>query len=258
MTMIRWRTRIVTACFAFTLAGCFFAKPLDTKYYLIDYIPTPPKERLEKGPYPFVLRVRDCNIAEAYRRSQIVYRQSANQMEFYGFHLWAVDPDRMIGDLAIKHLKAAKLFDNVTRTLETYVPDYFLGCDIQGIEEYDNKNNWYAHLALEYQIEDAKTNQIVWKKLYDLRKKVALQEPVYVVRELTYLLETINNRMTQELDVALDEIKYNRDMAKTDSASSKANSAAVNVVENHETPIDTTLSVEPPMPAKKTKRKAKN
>ena len=89
------------------LAGCFFAKPQVTQYYVLDYLPTPPKERLEKGPYPFVLRVRDCTIAEAYRRSQIVYRASANQMQFYGLHLWAVDPDRMINDLAIKHLKAS-------------------------------------------------------------------------------------------------------------------------------------------------------
>ncbi len=196
------------------LTGCYFGKSNETKFYLLDYIPTPPKERIEKGPYPYMLRVRDCNIAEAYRRSQIVYRQSANQMQFYGYHLWAVDPDRMIGDLVIKHLKAARLFDNVTRTVENYVPEYLFGCDIQAIEEYDGKDTWYAHLALEYQLEDAKTNQVIWKKLYDLRKTVAQQDPVYVVRELTFLLESINNRMTQEMDVALDEAKYSAKMVQ--------------------------------------------
>jgi ABC-type uncharacterized transport system auxiliary subunit len=200
---------IAAACAvaALALAGCFFAKPMDSKYYVLDYLPTPPKERLEKGPFPFVLRVRDCNIAEAYRRAQIVYRQSANQMQFYSYHLWAVDPDRMINDLTIKHLKAARLFDNVTRAVETYAPDYYLGCDIQAIEEYDNKDQWYAHLAIEYQLEDAKTNQVAWKKLFDLRKTVAQQEPVYVVRELSFLLESINDKLASELDVVLDEAK---------------------------------------------------
>jgi len=192
-----------------TLTSCYFGKTTDTKFYVLDYIPTPPKERIEKGAFPYVLRVRDCSIAEAYRRSQIVYRQSANQMQFYGYHLWAVDPDRMIGDLVIKHLKTFQLFENVTRTVENYVPDYFLGCEIQAIEEYDNKDAWYAHLAIEYQMENAKTNQVVWKKNYDLRKVVAQQEPVFVVRELNSLLETINTRLTQELEVVLDEAKYN-------------------------------------------------
>ena len=52
------------------LAGCGFlmSKPTDTRYYLLDYIPTPPPERVQKGPYPFVLRMRDPSIAEAYRR----------------------------------------------------------------------------------------------------------------------------------------------------------------------------------------------
>ena len=219
--MTRMTAKAALAWALLLLSGCFFAKPQDTKYYVLDYVPTPPKERLEKGTFPFVLRMRDCNIAEAYRRSQIVYRQSANQMQFYGLHLWAVDPDRMITDLAMKHLKAARLFDNVTRTVENYVPDFYLSCDVQAIEEYDGRENWYSHLAIEYQLEDAKTNQISWKKLYDLRKSVPQQEPVYIVRELSVLAESINERLVQELEVVLDEAKYKKqtatDTAKTDS-----------------------------------------
>lgn len=204
-------TRVLALAGALVLlAGCGFliSKPTETRYYMLDYIPTPPPERVRKGPYPFVLRMRDPSIAEAYRRSQIVYRQSANQMQFYNYHLWAVDPDRIIGDLVMKHLKAAQLFENVTRAVENYVPDFFLTTDIQAIEEYDAKEQWYAHLAIEFQLENAKTNQIAWKKVFDLRKTVAQQEPVYVVRELSFLLETINDRLVQELDVVLDETKH--------------------------------------------------
>lgn len=208
---------LLAAGLLLALGGCFFAKPPETMYYVLDYIPTPPAERLAKGPYPFVVRMRDPSIAEAYRRSQIVYRQSANQMQFYNYHLWAVDPDRMIGDLVMKHLKAARLFDNVTRTVENYAPDFFLSVDIQAIEEYDAKEQWYAHLAVEYQLEDAKTNQIVWKRLYDLRKTVDNMEPVYVVRGLSYLLEAINERLVKELEVVLDEIKHRAPITRGDT-----------------------------------------
>src|SRR5882672_92218 len=110
MRLMRAVRHLPLASAVILLAACgFFAKPQVTQYYLLDYLPTPPKERIEKGPYPYVVRVRDCTIAEAYRRSQIVYRQSANQVEFYGLHLWAVDPDRMVNDLLVKHLKAAVL-----------------------------------------------------------------------------------------------------------------------------------------------------
>lgn len=225
MRNMRAVTPWAALCAASLMAGCFFAKPQETKYYVLDYVPTPPKARIEKGAYPFVVRMRDCSIAEAYRRSQIVYRQSANQMQFYGYHLWAVDPDRMINDLTVKHLKAARLFENVTRSVENYVPDFLLSCEIQAIEEYDSKENWYAHMAIEFQLEDAKTNGIVWKKLFDLRKTVPQQEPVYIVRELSFLAENINERLTQELEVVLDEAKY-RIQSPADSTKAAADSVS--------------------------------
>ena len=193
---------------AILFSGCFFGQgSVPTQYYTLDYVPSPPPERLQQGTFPFTVRLREPTIAEAYRRSQIVYRQSSYQMLFYSYHLWAVDPDRMIGDLLFKHLSAARLFENVTRALETKPPDYQITTDIQAIEEFDGAGAWYAHLAVEYQLIDQKNGQVVWKKLYDLRKAVAQKEPVYVVRELSALLETMNNNLTQELDGALKNAK---------------------------------------------------
>jgi ABC-type uncharacterized transport system auxiliary subunit len=200
--------RIPAASAAALLTACFFSRAPETKYYMLDYAPTPSKERLERGPYPFVARLREPTIAEAYRRTQIAYRQSAYQIQFYAYHLWSVDPDRMLADLLLKHLRAARLFTNVTRSVESYTPDYHVTCDIQAIEEYDSPETWYARLAVEYQLIEEKSGQVVWKKLFDLRKAVAQQEPVYVVRELSALAETMHERLVEELEVALDEAKY--------------------------------------------------
>lgn len=191
-----------------TFSGCFMGQTTQTKYYLLDYIPTPTKERLDKGFYPFVLRVKDVAIHETYRRAQIVYRQNAHQMQFYSYHLWAVDPERMVGDLLVKHLRAAKLFQNITRSIEAYEPDFSLSAEIQAIEEYDYQDQWFAHLAIEYRLEDGKTGEVVWKKNYDLRRMVSQQEPVYVVRELSALLEAVHGMVVKELDIVLDEARY--------------------------------------------------
>lgn len=195
---------------ALLFSGCFFGRSVETKYYTLDYIPAPSPERLKKGPYPFSVRLREPTIAEAYRRSQIVYRQSAYQMQFYAYHLWAVDPDRMIGDLMLKHLRTARLFDNASRSVEATPPDFILTTDVQAIEEYDGPQTWYAHLAIEYQLLEEKTGAVVWKQTYDLRKAVAQQEPVFVVRELTALLETIHDRLTADLEVALETAAQKR------------------------------------------------
>ena len=205
---LRWAGLLSALIVTITLSGCYFGQSsVPTQYYTLDYVPSPPPERLKQGPYSFTVRLREPTIAEAYRRSQIVYRQSSYQMLFYSYHLWAVDPDRMIGDLLFKHLSAAHLFENVTRVLESHPPDYQITTDIQAIEEFDGAGAWYAHLAVEYQLIDQKSGLVVWKKLYDLRKAVSQKEPVYVVRELSALLETMNNGLTQELDTMLKAAK---------------------------------------------------
>jgi len=196
---------------ALALSGCFFGgRPPESRYYTLDYVPSPPADRLERGPYPFTARLREPTIAEAYRRSQIVYRQSAYQMQFYAYNLWAVDPERMIGDLLFKHLRAARLFENVTRAAESVPPDFQITCDVLAIEEYDSPDRWYAHVAIEYQLIDEKTGQILWKQLYDLRKAVPQQEPVYVVREIAALLSLIHDRLVEEVEPVLQEAARRR------------------------------------------------
>jgi cholesterol transport system auxiliary component len=192
------------------LGGCFFGKSPETRYYTLDYVPAPPPERLARGPYPFTVRLREATIAEAYRRSQIVYRQSAYQMQFYSYNLWAVDPERMVDDLLFKHLRAARLFENVTRVAETKVPDFQISADVRAIEEYDSPDRWYAHLAIEYQLIEEKTGQVLWKQLYDLRAPVPQQEPVFVVRELAALTSVINDRMVEEIEPVLQEAMKRR------------------------------------------------
>jgi ABC-type uncharacterized transport system auxiliary subunit len=215
--------RTASAAAAFLLTSCFFfggGKNFETRYYTLDYAPAPSPQRLEQGPYPLTVRLREPTIAEAYRRSQIVYRKSAYQMQFYSYHLWAVDPERMIGDLLFKHLRAARLFENVTRVAETNPPDFQISVDVRAIEEFDGPESWYAHIAVEYQLIDEKTGQVLWKELYDLRKAVPKQEPVYVVRELAALTSLIHDRLVEGIEPVL------RDAVKRRAAAPPAAPAA--------------------------------
>ena len=61
------------------LAGCFFGKVPETKYFVMDYGPTPPPERLQKGPYPFVLRMRDCELRQRIHTEFVARAQHADQ-----------------------------------------------------------------------------------------------------------------------------------------------------------------------------------
>lgn len=205
----RHRILLVLTALLLLLSSC--GKALQTRYYLLEYVPMPPTDRMEKGPWPYTVRVKDFSIAEAFRRNQIVYRQSAHEMRFYNYELWAVRPEYLVTDMVFRHVVAAELFKSVNRGIEQSEPDFYLTGEVHAIEEYDNNKDWYAHLAITFKLTEITTGKDVWSKNYDYRKKVARQEPVYVVRELSYLLEAMVNNVVMEIDRYM--IQVNPDLA---------------------------------------------
>jgi len=180
------------------LLGCF-GKVIESSYYQLDYVPTP-KEMLNEATYPYTVRVKDFNIAEAYRRNNIVYRQSPYKLHFYNYDLWAVKLEYMIPDIFFRHLDAAKIFSEVRRGLDMDESDYTINGTIRAIEEYDNQDEWYAHLAMNINLQETRTRKVLWSKEWDYRKKVSNLETIYVVRGLSELLEYIHNEAIADID----------------------------------------------------------
>jgi cholesterol transport system auxiliary component len=182
---------------AVLLSGCFAGKVTETRYYLLSYIPEVDNIKKEK-PLPIRLRVREFDIAEAYRRSEIIYRQSAHELQFYNFQRWAIKPERLVTEALIKHIEAANLFEEVNSDIGERDPDYILDGIVQAIEEYDNDEKWYAHLELDLKLKMAANDSVVWRQSYNLRTEVSNQEPVFVVRTLSSILEGIGNKALVE------------------------------------------------------------
>lgn len=178
--------------------------PPSKKYYALNYIPTSREDRLKQGAYPFTIRLRDLEIEEAYARPQIVYRKSPFELRYYFYRVWAVKPTRMLTDLVQKHLASANLVSAVVRRFdEGYKPDYELSGMIEAIEEYDSEEIWFAHLAIRFKFTDLRDGKVLYNRRFDHRKRVYENDPEYVIKEMSAILEYILNQLTHDLDVVL-------------------------------------------------------
>jgi cholesterol transport system auxiliary component len=184
------------------LVGCFAGKVVETRYYLLSYIPEVDHIKRKK-PLPLRLRVREFDIAEAYRRSELIYRQSAHELQFYNFQRWAVKPERLVTEALIKHIEATRIFEEVNSDIGEREADYILDGVVQAIEEYDNNEKWYAHLELDLRLKKLSNDSVVWRQNYNLRSEVSNQEPVFVVRTLSSILEGIGNKALADWNVLL-------------------------------------------------------
>jgi len=188
------------------LLGCF-GRVMDINYYQLDYVPTP-RSMTNDTIYPYSIRVKDFDVAEAYRRNNIVYRQSPFELRFYNYEQWAVRPEYLVSDMLFRHLDAAKLFSEVRRNIDSEEPDFIIGGTIRALEEYDNQDEWYAHLAIYMNLQDYKAKKVLWSREWDYRKKVSNLKTVYVVRGLSELLERINNEAMADIDSVMRARHY--------------------------------------------------
>jgi len=184
--------------------GCF-GRFIENSYYQLDYVPTP-KEMLNESAYPYSVRIKDFDVSEAYRRNNIVYRQSPFQLRFYNYELWAVKPEYLVSDMLFRHLSSARMFSDIRRSIDVEEPDFTISGTIRALEEYDNQDEWYAHLALNMNLQENRTKRILWSREWDYRKKVSNLETIYVVRGLSELLEYINNEAIADIDSVMNSV----------------------------------------------------
>ncbi|MFP4416698.1 MAG: ABC-type transport auxiliary lipoprotein family protein [Chitinivibrionales bacterium] len=174
------------------------------KYYVINYEPEPIGNRKHDAPYPFVIRVKDMDIEEAYNRSQIVYRKSPFELQYYFYRVWAVKPEIMLTDLIHKHMVSTGLVSHVVRRFDEGArPDYELTGRIEAIEEYDSEDVWFAHLAFRLNLVRLKDNHTVYTRRFDSRKQVFQREPEYVVRELSRIMDILMTQAIHDIDGVL-------------------------------------------------------
>jgi ABC-type uncharacterized transport system auxiliary subunit len=176
------------------------------QFYELNYLPSAIVNRHHDKPYPFVIRLKEFDIEEAYNRPQIVYRQSPFELRYYVYRVWAVKPSRMITDLVYKHLLNANMVSSVIRRYDEGVkPEYELSGMIEALEEYDSDELWFAHIALRVNLIHTSEGRIVYNKRFDLRKKVLAHDPELVIREMSALIEFAITQAVQDLDAKLAE-----------------------------------------------------
>lgn len=184
------------------IAGC--ARVPVKQYYVLNYMPSPSRDRLNQGPYPYTIRLKEFDIEEAYNRPQIVYRQSPFQLKYYVYRVWAVKPTRMMTDLVYKHLISANLVSSIVRRYdEGLSPDYELNGMIEALEEYDSEELWFAHLAVRFNLIRINDGRTVYTRRFDLRKRVYQHDPEYVIREMSSLMEFAMTQAVHDMDAKL-------------------------------------------------------
>jgi len=156
-------------------------------YYFDLYIK--PQNNLTSLKIPKVLLVEDVETNETFWHQRMAYRSSPYQIKYFTFKQWAKRPGELIKDTIVHFYKNSSLFKKVIARFSTIEPDITMKINIDALEMSYQKKNWFAHLALDIEIIDAKNEKIILTHFFDRKKRLKGKKTRYVPEKISEILQ---------------------------------------------------------------------
>jgi ABC-type uncharacterized transport system auxiliary subunit len=155
-----WRTFLVTAVMiSVPLTGCMGKIKYPT-YYTLNLAPAPdPPPR--NGALASIA-VREFQAPAYLREGPIVYLISPEEIGFYEYHRWAVDPRQAITNAVVERLRASGNFALVKTYDGRNDVDYVLSGRLDKLDEVDYGGAVRVEVGLSAQVLDLHSGKTVW------------------------------------------------------------------------------------------------
>jgi len=184
-------TRRLTATFA-TLAisacltGCF-SRTRFPAYYTLHVPPAVDVPNAAAGRPS--LAVREFHSPEYLRQGAIVYRTSPEQVGFYQYHRWAVDPREFVTNAIIDRLRATGSFAEVRAYDGRADVDLVLSGRLEKLEEMDYGGGVSVEVALSAEITEPRAGKTVWASATSESAQVEKRNVPAVVADMSQAMD---------------------------------------------------------------------
>jgi len=141
------------------LAGCGGAVKYPNYYTL--HVPPPPDPPAPENVHAR-LAIREFRSPVYLRQGAIVYKTSPEQIGFYNYHRWAVNPREFLTNAVADRLRASGNFAQVTLYDGRPDVDYILSGRLEELEEIDYEGGVKVQVAISAQKSSVATGATVW------------------------------------------------------------------------------------------------
>jgi len=168
------------------LAGCA-GKVARANYYTLN-LPVPPDPPVAENAHTTVA-IREFRAPAYLRQGAIVYKPSPEQIGFYAYHRWAIDPCDFVTDSIIDRLGATGTFSRVKRYDGQPDADYVVSGRLEKLEEIDYEGGVKVEVAVSAQMTKLDTGTIVWSKAVSEVGEVNQHDVPTVVSAMSHTME---------------------------------------------------------------------
>jgi uncharacterized lipoprotein YmbA len=173
-------------------------------YYVLN-LPPPAPEPSRLKPVLGSVAIREFSAPRLLRAGPIVYRESPEQLGFYNYDRWAVDPRSAVTNALVQTLEARGLFQSVYLFDGRTSSDYLISGKLDHLEEVDQGQDVFVSVGLSAQLSNLETGDVLWRDAssettkLDHRKVPDLVAGMSQVTQqaVTHLVSSMQTRLLQ-------------------------------------------------------------
>jgi len=193
-------TAVVALSTIAVLAGCAGTMGR-TNYYTLN-LPAPPDPPAAENAHTTVA-IREFRAPAYLKQGAIVYKPSPEQIGFYAYHRWAIDPCAFVTNSIIARIGAAGTFSHVKHYDGQPGADYLVSGRLEKLEEIDYAGGVRVEVAVSAQMTKLDTGEIVWSKAVSEVGEVKQHDVPTVVSEMSHTMERAIEKLLTPVPVAL-------------------------------------------------------
>jgi len=195
--MTRTATRIVFCLAALViLTGCG-GRVKYPSYYTLN-LPAPPDPPAAENARA-TLAIRQFRSAPYLRQGAIAYKTSPEQIGFYAYDRWAVDPRDFVTNSIIERLRASGAFAHVQPYNGSRDVDYVLSGRLEKLEELDYQGGVKVQVAISAEMTSIATGKTVWSNAVSEIGDVDKRDVPAVVSEMNRTMERAIEKLVTPL-----------------------------------------------------------
>ena len=160
MSMRRSVTTIVFSMAALVILASCGGRVRYPNYYTLN-LPAPPDPPPAENLHAAVA-IREFSAPAYLRQGAIVYKPSPDQIGFYAYHRWAINPREFMTNSVIERLRASGDFARVKPYDGRSDTEYVLSGRLEKLEEIDYAGGVKVEVAISAQMTNLATGLTVW------------------------------------------------------------------------------------------------
>ena len=188
---------VLTSVGALVLAGCGSVRYPTT--YVLNFPPPVPQPPPSAGTLGGPLAIRDFQCPEYLCEGRIVYRSSPEEVGFYEYHRWAMNPRDAITQHVTEGLRSQSLFTSVAANERGTDVAYVLSGRIQRLEEVDEGRDVRVVCTISAQLLNTRTRSVVWSHTASETVPVENRDIRGVVSSLSYAARTAVDHLLKSM-----------------------------------------------------------